>query len=68
MIILMSSRSSLKLGHVGSKISSPGQIGRKPCYHSSGHSFEAVIFILAQNICLDKFQDKFESGSPGVKN
>ena len=32
--------SSLKLGHVGSKTRSLGQILVKPCVHSRGHSFD----------------------------
>ena len=39
MIII--SRSSLKLGHVGSKTRSHGQILEKPCVHSRGHNFDA---------------------------
>ena len=42
MFVLMSSMSSSKLGHMGSKTRSPGQISRKP---SS----------LAQNVCIDDF-------------
>ena len=34
MIVLMKSRSSLKVGHVGSKTRSLGQILEKPCEHS----------------------------------
>ena len=39
----------------GSKTRSPGQISGKPCQHSSGHIFEAIITNLAQNGCLDDF-------------
>ena len=35
MLIIMTSRSSSKLGHVGSKTRSLGQILEKPCVHSS---------------------------------
>ena len=61
-------RPSSKLGHLGSKNRSPGQISGKPCYHSSGHIFQAIIMNLAQNVCLDDFKVKFETGSLGVKN
>ena len=64
----MSSRICLKLGHMGSKTRSPAQISRKPCEHSSGHIFQAIIVNLAQNIFLDEFMDMFETGSRGVKN
>ena len=43
MFVLMISRSSLKLEHLGSKTKSPGQISVKSCYHSSGHIFQATI-------------------------
>ena len=58
MFVLMISRSSSKLGDLGSKTRSPGQISGKPCYHSSGHIFQAVIMNLAQNVCLDDFRSK----------
>ena len=53
--VLMSSKSSSKLGHLGSKTRSPGQISRKPCLHSSGHIFESVIMNFAQYVRLDDF-------------
>ena len=56
MFVLMISRSSSKLGHLGSKTRSPCQISRKS-YHSSGHIFEAIIMNLAQNFCLDDFRN-----------
>ena len=55
MFILMISRSGLKLGHLRSKTRSPGQIRGKPCYHSSGHIFQAIIMNLAQNVWFDDF-------------
>ena len=62
----MISRSSSKLGHLG-QTRSAGQIKRKPCQHSSGHIFEAVIMNFAQNVCLDDFV-KLEIESLEVKN
>ena len=47
MIII--SRSSSKLGHVGSKTRSLGQILEKPCVHSRGHSFDSKFMKLYQN-------------------
>ena len=67
MFVLMISRSSSKLGHLGSKTRSPGQISGKS-YHSSGYIFEAIIMNLAQNFCLDDFEVMFETGLLGVKN
>ena len=43
------SRSSSKLGHVGSKTRSLGQILEKPCVHSRGHSFDSKFMELYQN-------------------
>ena len=40
MLLIIMSRSSLKLGHVGSKIRSLGQILEKPCVHSKRHNFD----------------------------
>ena len=68
MIILMKSRTSLKVGHVGSKTRSLGLFIEKPCEHSRGHIFSPIFMKLGQNNCLDKISDEFESGSSGVKN
>ena len=40
MLMIIISRSSLKLGHVGLKTRSQGQIIEKPCVHSKRHSFD----------------------------
>ena len=48
MIII--SRSSLKLGHVGSKTRSLDQILEKPCVHSRGHRFDHKFMKLCQNV------------------
>ena len=68
MFVLIISRSSLKLGHAGSKTRSPGYISVKPCQHSSDHIYEAIIMNLAQNVSFDDFYVRFETGSLGVKN
>ena len=52
MLILMISRPSLKLGYLGSKTRSPGQINGKPYLHCSSYIFEAIIMNLAQNIFM----------------
>ena len=44
------SRSNSKLGHVGSKTRSLGQIIEKPCVHSRGHSFDHKFMKLCQNV------------------
>ena len=43
------SRSSSKLGHVGSKTRLLGQILEKLCVHSKGHSFDSKFMKLYQN-------------------
>ena len=40
MLMIIISRPSLKLGHVGSKTRSLGQILEKSCVHSKRHSFD----------------------------
>ena len=47
MIII--SRSDSKLGYVGSKPRSVGQILEKSCVHSRGHSFDSKFMKLYQN-------------------
>ena len=50
MLIIIISRSSSKLGHVGSKTRSLGQILEKPCVHSRGHSFDHKFMKVCQNV------------------
>ena len=40
----------MKLGHVGSKTRSPGQIIEKPCVHTRGHRFDHKFMKLYQNV------------------
>ena len=68
MFVLMKSRMSSKLGHVGSKTRSLGQILEKPCVRSRGHFFSPILMKLGQNVCLDKITNEFELASCGVKN
>ena len=49
MLMIIMSRSRSKLGHVGSKTRSLGQILEKPCVHSRGHSFDSKLMKLNQN-------------------
>ena len=49
MLFIIMSRSSLKLGHVGSKTRSLGQILEKKPVHSRGHSFDHKFLKLCQN-------------------
>ena len=59
---------SLKLGHVGSKTRSLGQILEKPCVRSRGHIFSPILMKLGQNVCLDKMLNGFKLDLCGVKN
>ena len=62
------SRSSLKLGHVGSKTRSLGQILEKPCVHSRGHSFDPKFMKVCLIVSHHNILVKFETGSCGVQN
>ena len=50
MLMIIISRSSSKLCHVGSKNRSLGQILEKPCVHSKRHSFDPKFMKLYQNV------------------
>ena len=59
LLILMKSRTSLKMGHVGSKTRSLGQIIGKPCVHSGGHSFDPMFMKFGQIVDIDEISDDF---------
>ena len=70
----MKSQTGLKMGHVGSKTRSLGQIFEKPCVRSGGHIFSPIVMIFSpivmkhgQNVCLDGISDESQNGSYGVK-
>ena len=67
MFVSIKSGKSSKLGHVGSKTRSLGQILEKPCVRSRGHIFSLILMKLGQNVWLDEISDEFEIGSCGVK-
>ena len=56
MFVLMISRSSLKLGHLISETSSPGQIKGNLIDALEVTFFEVIIMNPAQNVCLDDFK------------
>ena len=68
MLMIIISRSSSKVGHVGSKTRSLGQILEKPCVLSRGHSFNSKFMKLYQNAKDHNIYVKFETGSCWVKN
>ena len=57
--VLMKSRTSSKMGHVGPKTRSL----EKPCVHSRGHIFSPILMKLCQNVFLDEISDKFANES-----
>ena len=65
--VLMKSWTSWKMGLVGSKTRSLGQILEKPCVCSRGHIFSLIIMKHSQNVCLDEILDKLKDGSCLVK-
>ena len=50
MLIIIIFRSRSKLGHVGSKTRSLGQILEIPCVHSKRHSFDPKFMKLAESV------------------
>ena len=68
MFVMMKAGTSLKMGHVGSKTRSLGQILEKSCVPSGGQIYSPIIMKLGQNVCLDEISNEFENGSYGVKN
>ena len=68
MFVVIKSQTSVKMGHVGLKTRSLGQILGKHCVCSRGHFFSLIIMKLGQNVCLDEISDGFENGSCWVKN
>ena len=63
MLIIIISRLSLKLGHVGSKTRSLGQILDKHCVHSKRHSFDPKFMKLWLNVNHNNVLVRFETGS-----
>ena len=49
MCVVIKSRPEFKMGHVGSKTRSLGQVLEKPCVLSRRHSFDPVFMKLCQN-------------------
>ena len=67
MFALVKFRTSSKLGYVGSKTWSLGQILEKPCVRSGDHIFSPMLMKLGQNVCLNEISGRFENGSCRVK-
>ena len=67
MFVLITSPTSSKMGHIGSK-TRLGQMLEKPCVRSRGHIFSPIIMKLGQIVCHDQISDEFEKGSCRVKH
>ena len=67
MLISIQSRSRSKLGHVGPKTRSLGQILYKLCVHSSVHSLEQKSLKLSQNVNSYKSKSSSKLGHVGLK-
>ena len=52
-----------KMGHVGSKTRSLGQILEKSCVRSRGYILRPIITKLGQNVCLDEILNDFKNES-----
>ena len=63
----MKSRTTLKIGPVGSKTRSLGHILEKPCVRFRGHIFSPIIVKLSQNVSLIKSQTTLKMGHVGSK-
>ena len=63
MFILLKSRTSLQIGHVGSKTRSLGQILGKPCVRSRDQIFGSILMKLGQGFCHDEILYIFANGS-----
>ena len=59
---------NFKMGDVGSKTRSPGQILEKTFVHPSGYIFSLIFMKLGHNDFLDEIFDKLKNGSCQVKN
>ena len=65
MFVFIKSRTSWKMGHVGSKTRSLGQILEKPCVSSRGHIFSPVILNLVRMFVLMKSRMSLKMGHVG---
>ena len=60
MFALVISWMNLKIVHVGSKLSSLGQILEKPCVRYRGHIFSPTLLKFSKNVCHNDILDQFE--------
>ena len=67
MFVLMKSRTSSKIGHVGRKTRSLDQIIEKPCVRLRSYIVSPIIMKLGQNVCLGEILNQFENRSSAVQ-
>ena len=67
MLMIIISRSSSKLGHVGSKNRSLGQILEKPCVHSRGHNFDSKFMNTIRMLMIMISRSRSKLGHVGSK-
>ena len=67
MLNIVMSRSDLKLGHVGSKTRSLGQISEKTCVHSGGHSFDSKVMYFVRMLIIIISRSSLKLGHGGSK-
>ena len=67
MFVLIKSQTTSKMGNVGSKTRSLGQILEKHCVRSRGQIFSPVIMKFRQNVYLVEILDNFKIGHVGSK-
>ena len=65
MLIIKMSRSGLKLGHVGSKTRSLGQILEKTCVYSRGQSFDSKVLKLIRMLMIKISRSSLKLGYGG---
>ena len=67
MFVLMICQLLSKMGHVGSKSRSLGEIIENPCERNTGHIFNSIFIKLAQDVYFIESSDEFDIGLSGVK-
>ena len=68
MCTLIKSQTNLKMGHVGSRTKSLGQIVEKTCVCSRGLIYCLILMKLGLNVCRDEISYELEVGSYVVRN
>ena len=67
MLMIIICRSNLKLGHIGSKTRSLGQVLEKPCVYSRGHRFDSKFMKLIRMLMIIISRFDLKLGHVGSK-